>query len=86
MTHEDLKGGFIYYDARTNDARLTNEVIQQGVELGGTAINYLEAIFFEEEDGEIIGLTCKGRLKGWDLEIKAKQYISATGVWTDEFL
>lgn len=86
ITHEDLKGGFIYYDARTNDARLTNEVIQQGVELGGTAINYLEAIFFEEEDGEIISLTCKGRLKGWDLEIKAKQYVSATGVWTDELL
>lgn len=86
ILHDDLKGGFIYYDARTNDARLTNEVIQQGVELGGTAINYMEAIYFDEEENEIKSLVCKGRLHGSDVEIKSKVYISATGVWTDELL
>jgi glycerol-3-phosphate dehydrogenase len=36
---DEMIGGYIYYDAKTNDARMTNEVIQQATELGAIAIN-----------------------------------------------
>ena len=29
---DQMIGGYVYYDARTNDARLTNEVIQEATD------------------------------------------------------
>ena len=43
-----MVGGFVYYDAKTNDARLTNEVIQEAVDLGAIALNYFELNSFQK--------------------------------------
>jgi glycerol-3-phosphate dehydrogenase len=83
---EGLKGGFLYFDARTNDARLTTEVIQMGTELGGTAVNYMEVCGFEEQDNKIQKLKCHDVLLDEHYEVSAKLVISATGVWTDDTL
>ena len=86
LKKEGLKGGFYYYDAITNDARLTNEVIMEASELGGIAINYLSATSFEKEKERIFAIAAKDQLTGEEFPIKAEHYISATGVWTDEIL
>lgn len=86
VKQEGLKGGFLYYDARTNDARLTNEVIHMGTDLGGTAINYLEVTEFEASDQQVKSLRCRDNLYGKEYRIKAGLVISATGVWTDDTL
>ena len=83
---EDLKGGYIYYDARTNDARLTIEVIQQAMELGGTALNHLEVLAFNKHKNEVESVACRDRLTGDIHEIEADLFINATGAWTDEVL
>src|SRR5512143_370876 len=37
---KDLIGGYHYYDAQTDDARLVLRVIREAVRAGGTALNY----------------------------------------------
>lgn len=86
LKQEGLKGGFYYYDAMTNDARLTNEVIMEAEELGGTAINYLSVEAFEKEQDQVTSIHVKDQLTGEIMCVKAEHYISATGIWTDELL
>lgn len=81
---EAMKGGFIYYDAKTNDARLTNEVIQNATDLEAHALNYFEVISIEKEANQISAITCKDKLTDHTYRIQSKLFVSATGVWTDE--
>jgi glycerol-3-phosphate dehydrogenase len=84
VVSEDLKGGFIYYDARTNDARLTSEVIQQATELGAVALNYMEVTAFRKEGNQLKSVSCTDTMTGTRHEFTAPLIISATGVWSDE--
>jgi glycerol-3-phosphate dehydrogenase len=81
-----LVGGFVYYDAKTNDARLTNEVIQEAVDLGATAINYFELTGFNLAANKTTSINCLDTISNTTHTIHAKVFISATGVWTDEVL
>lgn len=83
---DGLKGGFYYFDAITNDARLTNEVIMEGCQLGGTAINYVQADLPESGSGSVGHLACTDMLTGNQFRIESENYIAAAGIWTDEFL
>lgn len=83
---ESLVGGFIYYDAKTNDARLTNEVIQDAVDLGAIAINYFELIDFKKNKNKTIAINCRDKINNTFYTINSKVFISAAGVWTDEIL
>ncbi len=86
LKKDGLVGGLYYYDAITNDARLTNEVIMEGCELGGVALNYVEAEKFESDSKAVKSIRCNDLLNDQQFEITANNYISATGVWTDEIL
>lgn len=79
-----LVGGFIYYDAKTNDARLTNEVIQEATDLGAVAINYFELNAFQKANEKIQHIACTDKLSGQSHSIRSKVFISATGIWTDD--
>lgn len=81
---DQLKGGFIYYDAGTNDARLVNEVIMEGVKLGGDALNYFYYKSLTEKNNKVESITGEDSIGNKDYEIKSKYVFSCTGVWTDE--
>ncbi|MEN9448842.1 MAG: hypothetical protein RJA25_2132 [Bacteroidota bacterium] len=81
---DKIIGGFIYYDAKTNDARLTNEVIQNATDLNAIALNYFELISFEKTENTISEIICIDKLTNTKHTIKSKVFISATGIWTDE--
>ncbi|MEZ5026389.1 MAG: glycerol-3-phosphate dehydrogenase/oxidase [Chitinophagales bacterium] len=83
---KNLLGGFIYYDAKTNDARLTNDVIQEATELGAVAVNYFELIEIKKNNSEIKSIICHDKISKFSQLIKAKIFISATGIWTDELM
>ncbi|MDB5226080.1 MAG: glpD 1, partial [Bacteroidota bacterium] len=83
---DDMIGGFVYYDAKTNDARLVNDVIQQACDLGAIALNYFELTEFETSDKKIIAINCRDRISNHSYKIRSKIFVSATGVWTDELL
>lgn len=86
LSKENLNGGVCYYEYRTDDARLTLEILKEGVERGGTALNYCKVTSFNYTGGKISGAKVKDLLSGTELEIKAKRVVNAAGPWVDEVL
>ncbi len=80
-----LIGGGYYVEYRTDDARLTIEVLKKAVEFGATALNYIKGDdFIYNEKNKIIGMTATDLLTNSTFEIQAKKVINATGPWVDE--
>lgn len=86
LKSESLVGGFLYYDARTNDARLTNEIIQEAKDLGAIVLNYFTCDTFEIKQGKVKSITCKDIITNQSYTIKSKIFVNATGIWTGEVL
>lgn len=80
---EGLKGGGYYVEYRTDDARLTIEVMKAAVEKGATALNYSKVENLLYENGRIVGVIVNDQLSGKKYEVYAKKIINATGPWVD---
>lgn len=80
---DGLKGGGYYVEYRTDDARLTIEVLKKAVEMGTTAINYAKAENLVYENGRLSGVTAIDQLSGKNVEIHAKNVVNAAGPWVD---
>lgn len=84
-----LKGGYHYYDAQTDDARLTLRVLREAVRRGGTAVNYARAIGLLRTApsnggaGRVRGIVVRDEVSGRTAEVQAPIVINATGVWAD---
>ena len=83
IKREGLKGGGYYVEYRTDDARLTIEVIKEAVAHGAKAVNYSKVIEFIYQDGKVIGAKVEDLLTGTVHDIFAKRIINATGPWVD---
>ncbi|EGY1136756.1 glycerol-3-phosphate dehydrogenase/oxidase [Listeria monocytogenes] len=82
---EGLKGSGYYVEYRTDDARLTIEVMKKAVELGANAINYTKAEHFLYDDNkQVVGVTVTDRLSGKAYDIKGHRVINAAGPWVDK--
>ena len=78
-----IKGGGYYVEYRTDDARLTLEVMKQAIEQGVKAINYVKADEFIYEDGKVRGVQTVDQLTGERHLIRASKVINAAGPWVD---
>ncbi|KAF0994803.1 glycerol-3-phosphate dehydrogenase/oxidase [Geobacillus sp. TFV-3] len=84
LKRDGLIGGGYYVEYRTDDARLTIEVIKKAAELGADAVNYVKAEqFLYDERGCIIGARCRDMLGGLLYDIRAKKVVNAAGPWVD---
>ncbi|NWJ46369.1 MAG: glycerol-3-phosphate dehydrogenase/oxidase [Chloroflexi bacterium] len=81
-THE-LKAGFQYADAQTDDARLVLRLIREGVSLGGVAINYARAEELKWENEKVAGVRVADKAGSDNIIVRARVVINATGVWAD---
>lgn len=80
-----LAAGFLYWDARTDDARLTLAVLRTAVlDHGAVATNHTKAIGLTTgADGRINGARVEPE-DGDPFEVRASVVINAAGVWSDE--
>lgn len=78
-----LIGGGMYYEYRTDDARLTIENIKKAVEFGAVCLNYSEFLKPIYENSKIAGAEIKDLIANETFEIKAKTVVNATGPWVD---
>jgi glycerol-3-phosphate dehydrogenase len=78
-----LKGGGLYYEYRTDDARLTIENIKTAVQHGGLCANYAEVTDYLYENGRVVGAVLYDNLNSRPFEIKAKKIVNAAGPWVD---
>jgi len=83
LADDDLKGACYYTDAVTDDARLVLRVLQESVQAGGCALNYVPARRLLEEDGEVRGVVLEDPEGGGPLPVRARVVINATGAWAD---
>jgi glycerol-3-phosphate dehydrogenase len=90
LNPNNLLGGYRYFDALTDDARLVLKTIKEGVRLGGLAINYAQVDQINRtRSAQIVGvqiqdMACEGSARF--AEVKTKAVINATGAWADSFL
>ncbi len=81
---DDLMGAGYYVEYRTDDARLTVEIMKEAVERGAAAMNYAKAETLLYENGKIVGAKVKDMLTGNIFSVMARHVINATGPWVDE--
>jgi glycerol-3-phosphate dehydrogenase len=81
-----VRGGYHYYDAQTDDARLVLRVLREGVARGAVAINYARATgVLKTRDGRVRGIALEDVSGGpsRSLEVEGRVVINATGAWAD---
>lgn len=78
-------GSGYYAEYRTDDARLTIELLKKASEFGATIINYCEMeSFVYGSDNQIESLNCVDYNSGKKINIRARNYVSAAGPWVDK--
>ncbi|WP_342614731.1 glycerol-3-phosphate dehydrogenase/oxidase [Peribacillus frigoritolerans] len=80
---EGLKGGGYYVEYRTDDARLTIEVMKAAVDKGATPINYTKVEKLLYDNGKVNGVQVADSLSDDSYEIYADKVINAAGPWVD---
>jgi glycerol-3-phosphate dehydrogenase len=81
-----VRGGYHYFDAQTDDARLVLRVLREAVARGAVAINYARATdVLKTSDGRVRGVVVEDRSGGPSrtAEVEARVVINATGAWAD---
>lgn len=81
---DGLLGGGLYVEYRTDDARLTIEVLKAAFGKGAVMANYAKANRFLYDSGnKAVGAEVLDVLTGETFTIKAKTIINAAGPWVD---
>jgi glycerol-3-phosphate dehydrogenase len=80
----NLRGGFLYYDCLTDDARLVIEVIKEAARRGAVVANYARAGGLAKSDNRITGVEVEDALDKIRFNLNARVVVNATGVWSDE--
>ncbi len=88
LSARGLKGGYRYFDALTDDARLVLRLIREAVQDGGTALNYASVISLcRNGRGQVCGVVLEDRAgeasAARACEVFAPVVINATGAWSD---
>lgn len=79
LKKELVQGGFLYWDAQADDARLTLAVVQTAAQHGAVVVNHCEVVAIDGNTTTVrpsIGRTD-------EIVLKAKTIVNATGVWAD---
>ncbi len=79
-----LEGGGIYYEYRTDDARLTIENIKTAVANDADCVNYAKVTGYWYENERIVGAMIRDEITGETFKIRAGTVINATGPWVDK--
>ena len=80
---EGLGGGAVYYDAATDDARLTLATALDGIAAGAVLMNHARSdALVRDETGRVTGATVVDQLGGDTATLRARVVVQAIGPWT----
>ncbi|MGI8795291.1 MAG: FAD-dependent oxidoreductase [Acidimicrobiia bacterium] len=78
-----LSGAYVYYDARTDDARLTLALCRSAAAHGAVVANYAGVTgVLKDDQGKVRGARIEA--DGESIEVGADSVVNAAGVWADE--
>jgi glycerol-3-phosphate dehydrogenase len=84
LRKDALTGAIQYWDAQMDDARFTMTVVRTAVSFGALAANRAKVTAFLRQGERVTGARVTDLETGEEFEVRAKQVINATGVWTDD--
>jgi glycerol-3-phosphate dehydrogenase len=84
LSGEGLRGGATYFDAATNDARLTLANAIAAVEAGATVVNHARSTEWIVESGRVVGATVVNSLGTTTIDVRAEVVVNATGPWSGD--
>jgi len=79
-----LNGAGYYAEYRTDDARLTIEVLKTALDYDAKILSYTEATEFIYKEDRVVGAKVKDTISGDKFAINAKYVVNAAGPWVDE--
>ena len=82
---ERLVAGFLYYDARGDDARVALTLAKTAsASFHANVANYVRAIdVAKDANGRVEGVVCRDELTKKEFTIVTRSIVNATGVWAD---
>ncbi|MCU1525246.1 MAG: glycerol-3-phosphate dehydrogenase [Microbacteriaceae bacterium] len=84
LAHDAMIGGITYYDAQVDDARYVASLARTASFYGAHVASRVRVEGFLKVGERVIGVKVHDLETGERFEIKAKQVVNATGVWTDD--
>ncbi|GAA3186138.1 MULTISPECIES: glycerol-3-phosphate dehydrogenase/oxidase [Streptomyces] len=84
LRKDALVGALQYYDAQMDDARFTETLIRTAASYGAQVANGARVVAFLREGERVVGARVEDVESGGTYEIRARQIVNATGVWTDD--
>ncbi|MFD9210942.1 glycerol-3-phosphate dehydrogenase/oxidase [Streptomyces sioyaensis] len=79
-----LVGALQYYDAQMDDARYVATMVRTAASYGAAVANRARVVGFLREGERVVGARVEDVEGGGEYEIRARQIVNATGVWTDD--
>lgn len=83
LRRDRLRGGALYYDASTDDARLSWENLLDAFEHGAAVANYVALEALIANGGRLIAAAVRDVVSGRPLELRARIFVNASGPWVD---
>ncbi|RWZ49943.1 glycerol-3-phosphate dehydrogenase/oxidase [Labedella phragmitis] len=77
-------GGLTYYDAQVDDARYVSSLARTASFYGAHVASRVKVEGFVKVGQRVVGVEAHDLQTGERFEIRAKQVVNATGVWTDD--
>lgn len=84
LRKDALVGALQYYDAQVDDARLVLMLVRTAASYGAHVANGARVTEFLREGERVVGARVQDVESGGEYEIRARQVVNATGVWTDD--
>src|SRR4051794_22033653 len=84
LRKDALVGAVRYYDGQVDDARHTMNIARTAAHFGALIATRTRVIGFLREGERVTGALVRDLESDRDIEVRARQVINATGVWTDE--
>jgi glycerol-3-phosphate dehydrogenase len=80
-----LTGGAVYYDACTDDARLTVANAVAARELGAIVVSHTRVTEIIRDGAKAVGVVARSQHTGESGALRARVVVNATGVWQNTF-
>jgi glycerol-3-phosphate dehydrogenase len=86
IVHKGLRGGVLYHDGQFDDVRYAISLMRTLQDLGGTAINYVEAVGLLRHNDKTTGIKARDLEDGSRFDLEARVVINASGIRTENIL
>jgi glycerol-3-phosphate dehydrogenase len=84
LRKDALVGALQYYDAQVDDARFVVTLARTAASYGALVANQARVVDFLREGERVVGARVHDQEAGGEYEVRARQVVNATGVWTDD--